>query len=71
MQCRWVKLLLHGELDAVRELDGAQGEELAVDIEVEGGLVEVLAYTATREEGDGGEDEQEAGGQALHPHLAQ
>ena len=40
MQCRWVRLRLHGELDAVREAFAAQGESLPVDLDVEGGLIE-------------------------------
>ena len=40
MQCRWVKLLLHGELGAVREGCAARGEALPVDLAVEGGLLE-------------------------------
>ena len=40
MQCRWVKLLLHGELDAVRGGCAARGEALPVDLAVEGGLLE-------------------------------
>ena len=40
MQCRWVKLLLHGELDAVREGCAARGDAPPVDLAVEGGLLE-------------------------------
>ena len=34
MKCRWVRQLIHGELDAVRETCAATGEDLPVDFEV-------------------------------------
>ena len=40
MQCYWVKMSIHRELDALREDCAARGEELPVELEVEGGLVE-------------------------------
>ena len=35
LKCRWVRWLIHAELDAVREECAARGEDLAVDLEVE------------------------------------
>ena len=40
MTVRWVKQLIHGELDAAREKCAAGGEDLPVEFEVEGGLIE-------------------------------
>ena len=40
MKCRWVRQLIHGELDAVRETCAAAGEDLPVDFEVDGEILE-------------------------------
>ena len=40
MQCRWVRLAIHGELDVLRADCADAGEEIPVELEVEGGLVE-------------------------------
>ena len=40
MQCRWVKLAIHGELEILQDDCAARGCELAVELEGEGGLVE-------------------------------
>ena len=40
MKCRWVRQIIHGELDSVRERLGGRGEELPIDLEVEGELLQ-------------------------------
>ena len=40
MQCRWLRLAIHAELDALREECAVRDEEMPVELEVEGGLVE-------------------------------
>ena len=49
MQCYWVKMSIHRELDALREDCAARGEELPVELEVEGGLVEGEEQSLTLE----------------------
>ena len=49
LKCRWVKQQLHGELDALREECAALGQELPIDLEVEGGLVQAEEESATLE----------------------
>ncbi len=49
MKCRWLRQLMHGELDAVRLEWESQGAEFPIDLEVEGGLVPGEELPATAE----------------------
>jgi hypothetical protein len=49
MKVRWVKQLIHGELDAAREKCAAGGGEVPVEFEVEGGLIEGEPASANME----------------------
>ena len=40
MKCRWVRQLIHAELDSIREEHAARGEDLPVEFEVEGALAD-------------------------------
>ena len=49
MQCYWVKMGIHREVDALREDCAARGAELPMELEVEGGLVEGEEQSLTLE----------------------
>ena len=43
MMCRWVKLAIHRELDVARDSEAARRGGLAMDLEVEGAILDTSA----------------------------